>query len=171
MISDSTLTDIVSERFDAGIRLGEQVAKDMTAVRIRPPMRMVVVGSPQYLASRPTIRKPQDPTGHDCINIRFLTHGGLYAWEFEKDGRELNVRLQGRLTFNSVAQVLDATLAGFGLAYLQQNMVAPHLVIGSLQAVLLEWSPPVPGYHLYCPNRRQLSPVFSLVVDAPRHTT
>lgn len=169
VISDSTLTDIVSERFDAGIRLGEQVAKDMIAVRIGPPMRMVVVGTPQYLASRPPIETPQDLTAHDCINIRFLTHGGLYAWEFEKDGHPLTVRVEGRLTFNSVSQILSAALAGFGLAYLPQDMVAPHLQTGRLREILTDWSPPFPGYHLYYPSRRQASPAFSLLVDALRH--
>ena len=168
VISDSSLTDIVAERFDAGIRLGEQVAKDMIAVPIGPPMRMLVVGTPDYFASRPPIRTPQDLTRHDCINIRFLTHGGLYAWEFEKDRHALNVRVEGRLTFNSIHQVLNAATAGFGLAFLPDDMVEAHLATGRLRHVLGDWCPPFPGYHLYYPSRRQPSPAFSLLVDALR---
>ncbi len=168
VITDSTLTDIVSGRFDAGIRLGEQVAKDMISVRIGPPMRMVVVGTPGYLASRPPIESPRDLTQHDCINIRFMTRGGLYPWEFEKDGDALNVRVEGRLTFNSIRQVREAALSGFGLAYLPQDMVTSGVAAGRLHEVLLDWSPPFPGYHLYYPSRRQPSPAFSLLVDALR---
>lgn len=169
VISDSTLTDIVAERFDAGIRLGEQVGKDMIAVRIGPPMRMAVVGAPAYLAARPLIRKPQDLTGHDCINIRFLTHGGLYAWEFEKGGRALNVRVEGRLIFNSLNQILDASLAGFGLAYLPQDIVESFIAADQLHRVLADWCPAFPGYHLYYPSRRQPSPAFALIVDVLRY--
>jgi DNA-binding transcriptional LysR family regulator len=168
VITDSTLTDIAAERFDAGIRLGEQVAQDMVAVRIGPPMRMAVVGTPAYLAARPAIRTPRDLTGHDCINIRFLTHGGLYAWEFEKGKRALNVRVEGRLIFNGVRQILEAVRAGFGLACVPDDIVAAHIADGRLQRVLADWCPPFPGYHLYYPSRRQPSPAFSLLVEALR---
>ncbi|HJU38840.1 MAG TPA: LysR family transcriptional regulator [Tahibacter sp.] len=168
VISDSSLTDIVADRFDAGIRLGEQLAKDMIAVPISPPMQLLVVGSPAYFAGRPVPRRPQDLTVHDCINIRFLTHGGLYAWEFEKDGDALNVRVEGRLTFNSTPQCLTAALAGFGLAYLMRDTVQAHVDAGRLRVVLEDWSPPFPGYHLYYPSRRQPSAAFTVLVDALR---
>jgi len=168
VFSDSSLTDIVAERFDAGIRLGEQVARDMIAVPIGPPTRLVVVGTPGYLRGRPAVATPRDLTGHDCINLRFLTHGGLYAWEFEKDGHALNVRVDGRLTFTSIDRILDAALEGFGLAYLPQDMLAPHLKAKRLRQVLDDWCPLFPGYHLYYPSRRQPSPAFALLVDALR---
>ncbi|MGH8158760.1 MAG: LysR family transcriptional regulator [Rhodanobacter sp.] len=169
VISDSSMTDIVAERFDAGIRLGEQVAKDMIAVPIGPPMRMAVVGAPDYVALRPSVRTPSDLTRHDCINIRFLTHGGLYAWEFEQDGRALNVRVEGRLAFNSTRQVHVATLDGFGLAYLPEDTVLADVAAGRLQRLLTDWCPPFAGYHLYYPSRRQPSPAFSLLVEALRY--
>jgi DNA-binding transcriptional LysR family regulator len=168
VVSDSALTDIAAERFDAGIRLGEQVARDMIAVPIGPPARLVVVGSPGYLRSRPGIATPRDLMSHDCINLRFLTHGGLYAWEFEKDGHALNVRVEGRLTFNSLLRILDAALAGFGLAYLPEDMVVPHIKARRLRKVLDDWCPLFPGYHLYYPSRRQPSPAFALLVEALR---
>ncbi len=168
VISDSTLTDIVAERFDAGIRLGEQVAKDMIAIPIGPPMRMAVVGSPGYLASRPAVKTPRDLTGHDCINIRFLTRGGLYPWEFEKNGHALNVRVEGRLAFNSIRQIHLAALDGFGLAYLPQDMVLDDIKARRLQRLLADWCPSFPGYHLYYPNRRQHSRAFSLLVETLR---
>lgn len=168
VISDSSLTDIVAERFDAGIRLGEQVARDMIAVPIGPPMRMAVVGSPDYLASRPKVRTPRDLTEHDCINLRFLTRGGLYAWEFEKKGRPLNVRVEGRLTFNNTRHIITAARDGFGLACVPEDMVRADIADGSLQRLLADWCPPFPGYHLYYPSRRQPSPAFSLLVDALR---
>lgn len=168
VISDSSLTDIVAERFDAGIRLGEQVARDMIAVPIGPPIRMAVVGSPAYLASRPKPKTPRDLTGHDCINIRFLTRGGLYAWEFEKKGRPLNVRVEGRLTFNNTRHVITAALDGFGLACVPEDMVLADIADGKLQRLLADWCPPFPGYHLYYPSRRQPSPAFSLLVKALR---
>lgn len=168
VITDSSLTDIVAERFDAGIRLGEQVAQDMIAVPIGPPLRMAVVGTPAYIASRAPVKTPRDLTGHDCINLRFMTHGGLYAWEFEKGRRALNVRVEGRLTFNSSRQVLKAVRAGFGLACIPEDMVSMHIADGSLRRVLGDWCPPFPGYHLYYPSRRQPSPAFSLLVDALR---
>lgn len=168
VISDSKLTDIVADRFDAGIRLGEQVAKDMVAVPIGPPMRLVVVGTPAYLDPRPPVATPRDLTLHDCINIRFLTHGGLYAWEFEKEGHLLNVRVEGRLTFNSLTQIIAAARAGFGLAYLPEDMVEADIEAGRLRQVLDDWCPLFPGYHLYYPSRRQHSPAFALLVDALR---
>ena len=169
VISDSTLADIVTERFDAGIRLGEQVAKDMIAVPIGPPMRMAVVGSPDYLASRPAIETPRDLTEHDCINIRFLTLGGLYPWEFEKNGHAVHVRVEGRLAFNSIRHILTGALDGFGLAYLPEDMVLTDIANGDLQRVLDDWCPPFAGYHLYYPSRRQHSPAFSLLLEALRH--
>jgi DNA-binding transcriptional LysR family regulator len=168
VISDATLTDIVAERFDAGIRLGEQVANDMIALPIGPPMRMAVVGAPGYLASRPKPKTPRDLTGHDCINIRFLTRGGLYAWEFEKKGHPLNVRVDGRLTFNNTRHVIAAALDGFGLACVPEDMVRTHMASGKLQRLLADWCPAFPGYHLYYPSRRQPSPAFSLLLEALR---
>ena len=168
VISDPSLTDIVTRRFDAGIRLGEQVANDMIAVPIGPPMRMAVVGSPDYIATRPKPKTPRDLTRHDCINLRFLTRGGLYAWEFEKNGHPLNVRVEGRLTFNDTRQILAAARDGFGLACVPESMVQPDLAAGKLQRLLADWCPPFPGYHLYYPSRRQPSPAFSLLVDALR---
>ena len=168
VITDSTLTDIVAQRFDAGIRLGEQVAKNMIAMPIGPPMRMAVVGAPNYLASRPLVHTPRDLTGHDCINIRFLTHGGLYAWEFEQDGHALNVRVGGRLTFNNSRQIRTAALDGFGLACLPEDMVLADIAAGRLRRLLGNWCPPFPGYHLYYPSRRQHSPAFSLLLEALR---
>lgn len=168
VVSDMNLIDIAAERFDAGIRLGEQVAQDMIAVRIGPPMRMLVIGTPDYLASRPPPRVPQDLAQHDCINLRFITRGSLYAWEFEKGKQTLNVRVEGRLTFNNLDQIREAALAGFGLAYLPQDMVQAPLDAGRLQQVLDDWCPPFPGYHLYYPSRRPPSLAFSLLVDALR---
>jgi DNA-binding transcriptional LysR family regulator len=168
VISDSTLTDIVAERFDAGIRLGEQVAQDMIATPIGPPTRLVVVGTPDYLRARPPIATPRDLVAHDCINLRFLTHGGLYAWEFEKDGHALNVRVEGRLVFNSIDRILDAALAGFGLGYIPEDLAAPHIAGGQLHQVLDDWCPLFPGYHLYYPSRRQPSQAFALLVEALR---
>ncbi|GLQ51844.1 LysR family transcriptional regulator [Dyella flava] len=169
VISDSTFTDIAAERFDAGIRLGEQVAQDMIAVPIGPPTRLVVVGKPAYLDASPPIATPHDLTEHDCINLRFLTHGGLYAWEFEKGSHALNVRVEGRLTFNSLERILAASLAGFGLAYLPEDMVHPHIRAGRLRQVLDDWCPLYSGYHLYYPSRRQPSRAFALLVDALRY--
>ena len=166
---DNGLTDIVAQRFDAGVRAGEQVAKDMIAVRIGPDMRMAVVGAPSYLKKHPAPEKPQDLIGHSCINLRLLTHGGLYAWEFEKAGRELKVRVDGQLTFNGTFQMLDAALAGFGLAYVPEDLSRPHITNGRLKRVLADWCPPYSGYHLYYPSRRQPSAAFALLVDALRH--
>jgi DNA-binding transcriptional LysR family regulator len=166
---DYGLTDIVAERYDAGVRFGEQVEKDMVAVRIGPDLRFAVVGAPSCFAGRPPPATPQDLIGHRCINLRLPTRGGLYAWEFEKGGHELRVRVEGRLVFNGIFQVLDAALAGFGLAYVPEDLARPHLAVGRLEQVLEEWSPPFPGYHLYYPSRRQSLPAFALLVDALRH--
>lgn len=169
IIVDYSLTDIVAERFDAGVRLGEQVARDMIAVRIGPDMRMAVVGSPAYFAKWPKPRTPQDLTTHNCINLRLPTYGGLYAWEFEKAGRELKVRVEGHLVFNTSALRMNAVLAGLGLAYLPEEQVTAHLADGRLVRVLADWCAPFPGYHLYYPSRRQATPAFSLLVDALRY--
>ncbi len=165
---DNGLTDIVGGRFDAGVRLGEQVAKDMVAVRIGPEMRMAVVGAPAYFARRPRPKTPQDLTEHDCINIRLPTFGGLYAWEFEKGRRELRVRVEGQLTFNGAAPALRAAVAGFGLACVLEDQAKAHLAEGRLVRVLADWCPPFPGYHLYYPSRRQPTPAFALLVEALR---
>ncbi|MBZ9775665.1 LysR family transcriptional regulator [Mesorhizobium sp. CO1-1-8] len=169
IIVDYSLTDIVAGRFDAGVRLGEQVARDMVAVRIGPDMRMAVVGSPAYFAKWPQPRTPQDLTTHNCINLRLPTYGGLYAWEFEKAGRELKVRVEGQLVFNTAALRMNAVLAGLGLAYLPEEQVTAHLADGRLVRVLADWCAPFPGYHLYYPSRRQATPAFSLMVDALRY--
>ena len=169
VIVDYGLTDIVAERYDAGIRLGEQVAKDMIAVRVGPDFRMAVVGAPSYFARRPTPTRPQDLTEHDCINIRLPTYGGIYAWEFEKRGRELKVRVEGQLVFNNIALRLNAALAGLGLTYLPEDQVQTHLADGRLVQVLEDWCPPFSGYHLYYPSRRQATPTFALLVDALRY--
>jgi len=169
IIVDYGLTDIVSERFDAGVRLGEHIAKDMIAVRIGPDMRMVVVGAPSYFARCPRPRKPQDLTAHQCINLRLPTYGALYAWEFEKRGRELKVRVEGQLVFNNLALRLNSALAGLGLAYLPEDQVRPHVVERRLIQVLDDWCPPFSGYHLYYPSRRQLTPAFTLLAEALRY--
>ncbi|MCW3477966.1 LysR family transcriptional regulator [Neisseriaceae bacterium JH1-16] len=166
---DYGLTDIVAERFDAGVRLGDQVAKDMIAVRIAPDMRVAVVGSPSYFARRPPPKTPHELTMHDCINLRLPTYGGLLVWEFEKNGHALNVRVEGQLVFNSSTPRLRAALAGFGLALLPEDMVQPHVAAGRLVRVLDDWCPTYPGYHIYYPSRRQSSPAFALVVDALRY--
>lgn len=169
IIVDYSLTDIVAERYDAGVRLGEQVARDMIAVRIAPDMRMAVVGSPAYFATRPKPRTPQDLTTHNCINLRLPTYGGLYAWEFEKAGRELKVRVEGQLVFNTSALRMNAVLAGLGLAYLPEEQLTAQLADGRLVRVLADWCAPFPGYHLYYPSRRQATTAFSLLVDALRY--
>jgi len=166
---DYGLTDIVAQRYDAGVRSGEQVAKDMIAVRVGPDMRMAVVGAPSYFKGRSEPKTPQELIGHNCINLRLPTHGGLYAWEFERGNRELKVRVEGQLVFNGTAQMLNAALAGFGLAYVPEDLAQPHLAKGRLKRVLEDWCPAFPGYHLYYPSRRQHSAAFALVVDALRY--
>lgn len=169
LIIDNGLIDIVTERYDAGVRLGEQLARDMIAVRIGPDMRMAVVGAPSYFAGRKRPQTPQDLTDHLCVNLRLPTLGGLYAWEFEKDGRELKVRVDGQLAFNDTGLMLEAAMAGLGLAYLPEDKVAPQLAQGRLVRVLADWCAPFPGYHLYFPSRRQPPPAFALLVDALRY--
>jgi DNA-binding transcriptional LysR family regulator len=166
---DLGLTDIVMERFDAGIRLGEQVAKDMIAVPIGPELRMVVVGSPSYFKSRPVPKTPQQLAQHLCLNLRLPTRGGLYAWEFEKGTRKLNVRVEGQLVFNTATLIRKAALAGMGLACLIEGSVKAEIEKGELVQVLGDWCPPFPGYHLYYPSRRQQSPAFVLLVEALRY--
>lgn len=166
---DDRLVDIVAERFDAGIRDGELVAKDMIATRIGPDVRWAVVGTPDYLTTRSAPQKPQDLTRHDCINLRLPTRGGLYAWEFEKGKRRMNVHVEGQLVCNRPGQMLNAALAGLGLAYLLEDVVQPHLENGRLRRVLADWCPAYPGFHLYYPSRRQPSPAFALLVDALRY--
>jgi DNA-binding transcriptional LysR family regulator len=145
------------------------VAKDMIAVPIAPDMRMIVIAAPSYLASRPPPQTPQDLTGHSCINLRLPTYGGVYAWEFARDGRELRVRVEGQLTFNSGDQILQAALDGFGLAYLPAGQVQPFIDRGALAQLLADWTPAYPGYHLYYPSRRQQTPAFAVVVEALRY--
>jgi DNA-binding transcriptional LysR family regulator len=169
IVIDYGLTDIVAHRYDAGVRSGEQVAKDMIAVRIGPDMRMAVVGAPSYFKDRPEPKKPQDLIAHNCITLRLPTHGGLYAWEFEKGGRELRVRVEGQLTYNTTAQMLSAAIAGLGLAYVPEGLVQLYLAKGRLKRVLEDWCLPYSGYHLYYPSRRQPSAAFALLVDALRY--
>jgi DNA-binding transcriptional LysR family regulator len=166
---ESRLTDIVADRYDAGVRLGEQVAKDMVAVRIGPDWRMAIVGSPDYFSRRKMPRAPHELTGHNCINLRLPTYGGLYAWEFEKDGQKLNVRVDGQLTFNSSTPILAAALSGHGLACVPEEMAWPHVREGTLRRVLKDWCPAYVGYHLYYPSRRQNSPAFQIFVEALRY--
>jgi DNA-binding transcriptional LysR family regulator len=169
IVIDYGLTDIVAERYDAGVRTGEMVAKDMVAVRIGPDMRSAIVGAPSYFASRARPKTPQDLTAHACINLRLPTHGGLYAWEFEKGGREIRVRVEGQLVFNGTAPMIDAALAGFGLAYVPEDTVQTHIADGRLLRVLADWCPYYPGYRLYYPSRRQPTPAFALLVNALRY--
>jgi DNA-binding transcriptional LysR family regulator len=169
VVIDYRLTDIVAERYDAGVRSGEQLAKDMIAVRIGPDLRMAVVGAPAYFARRSLPKKPQDLTDHNCINLRLPTHGGLYAWEFEKAGRELRVRVEGQFVLNGTRQMLNAALVGLGVAYVPEDLAKPHIRTGALQSVLEDWCPSYSGYHLYYPSRRQASAAFTLLVDALRY--
>jgi DNA-binding transcriptional LysR family regulator len=166
---DYGLTDIVAQRFDAGIRSGGQVAKDMIAVRIGPDLRMAVVGSPQYFAKRPAPRKPQDLTTHNCINLRLPTHGALSVWEFQKSGKDLRVRVEGQFIVNGTPAKLNAALAGLGLAYVPEDLVKPHVSSGRLRQVLDDWCQSYSGYHLYYASRRQSSPAFKLLVDELRY--
>jgi len=166
---DSSFTDIVTERFDAGVRLGEALAKDMIAVRIGPELRMAVVGSPAYFKGRHAPVTPHDLAEHRCINLRFLSGGGLYAWDLEKDGREVRVRVDGQLIFNNVNMVVRAALAGFGLCLVMEDHVQEHIAKGRLVRVLEDWCPPFPGYHLYFPSRREPSAAFTLLVEALRY--
>lgn len=168
IVIDYGLTDIVGGRFDAGVRSGEQVAKDMIAIRIGPDLRMAVVGAPAYFAGRERPKRPQDLVNHNCITLRLPT-GGLYAWEFEKAGREMRVRVEGQLTCNTTAQMLNAALIGMGLAYVPEGLAQPHIRTRRLQRVLDDWCPPYSGYHLYYPSRRQPSAAFTALVGALRY--
>jgi DNA-binding transcriptional LysR family regulator len=165
---DSALTDIVADRFDAGVRLGEQVAKDMIAVRIGPDLRLAVVGSPGYFKQQGRPKSPHDLTAHRCINIPLATKGGFYVWEFEKAGRAVNVRVEGPLVLNDSIFVLKAAEEGHGLACVMEDLARGQLADGRLVRVLEDWCPPFAGYHLYYPDRRQLPPAFTLLVEALR---
>ena len=169
IVIDYGLTDIVAQRFDAGVRPGETVANGMISVRIAPDMRMAVVGAPAYFAEHKPPKAPQDLTNHICINLRLPTHGGLYAWEFEKHGREMNVRVDGQLILGTATFMLKAARAGFGLAYLPEEEVRSDLESGRLVRVLADWCPPFSGYHLYYPSRRQPTQAFALLVEALRY--
>jgi len=160
--------DIVAERFDAGVRLGKTIDKDMIAVPIGPSLRMAVVASPSYFERQPKPKTPQDLTAHRCINQRMPTSGGLYVWDFARRGKRVNVRVDGPLIFNTAPPQVDAALAGLGITLLPEDELGPHLVDGSLVRVLEDWCPPFAGYHLYYPSRRQPSPAFSLVLHALR---
>ncbi|PYE93569.1 LysR family transcriptional regulator [Rhizobium sp. PP-F2F-G38] len=166
---DYGLTDIVAERFDAGVRLGEIVSQGMISVPISGDQRMIVIASPSYLEKRGTPRVPQDLTGHNCINLRLPTHGGLYSWEFEKAGEELRVRVDGQMTFNGIGQICRAAVDGYGLGFVPDGLAIPHIEKGRLVQVLGDWCPPYTGYHLFYPNKRQSSAAFKLVVDALRY--
>lgn len=166
---DSSLTDIVAERFDAGVRLGEALARDMVAVRIGPDLRMAVVGSPDYFATRPVPRTPQDLAAHTCINLRLDSAGGFYAWELERGDRTIRVRVDGQLAFNDVALIRQAALAGFGLGCVMEDQILDDVREGRLVRVLDDWCPPFSGYHLYYPSRRQPSAAFTVLVDALRY--
>jgi DNA-binding transcriptional LysR family regulator len=169
IIVDYGLVDIVAAGYDAGVRLGEQVAKDMIAVRIGPEMRMAVVGSPSYIERYGVPKTPQDLTSHNCIATRLPTYGGLFAWGLEKDGHELKVRSEGQLVFNNLAMRLHSALDGLGLAYMPEDQVLPYVDQGRLVRVLEDWCPPFPGYHLYYPSRRHFSPALSVLVDVLRY--
>jgi DNA-binding transcriptional LysR family regulator len=169
LYAENALTDIVAQRYDAGVRLGEQVAKDMIAVRIGPDWSMAIVAAPACFADRGIPRTPHELTGHNCINLRLPSYGGYYAWEFEKAGTRLNVRVDGQLAFNATPPILAAALDGHGLACVPEDMAAPHVAAGRLKRVLKDWMPSFVGYHLYYPSRRQASPAFELLVDALRY--
>lgn len=166
---DNGLTDIVAERFDAGVRIGEQVERDMIATRIGPDIRLIAVASPDYFSRHPIPQTPRDLTRHNCINMRFQTSGALYTWEFEKDGHEMKVKTDGQLTVNDPQQIVAAALSGLGLAFILEDMVLQHIEAGRLIQVLDDWCAPFPGFHLYYPNRRQSSPAFSLLVETLRY--
>jgi DNA-binding transcriptional LysR family regulator len=166
---DNGLRNIVEDGFDAGVRLGESVEKDMIAVRIGPDWRLVAVASPRYFGDHPVPRHPQELIGHDCMNHRQARGGGLYAWEFEKDGQELRVRVDGRLTFNTSLAMVDAAVKGHGIAYLPEDLVERQIASGDLVQVLDDWCPKFAGYYIYYPSRRQNLPAFKVIVDALRH--
>ena len=169
LLLDSSFRNIVEEGYDAGVRLGESVEKDMIAVRIGPDWRLVAVASPEYLATHGRPKHPQDLVRHRCINMRQESAGGLYAWEFEKDGKELRVRVDGQLTFNNSYAMIDAAISGFGIAYVPDSMAEASIALDKLEVVLDDWSPPFDGYFLYYPSRRQNLLAFQIIVDALRH--
>lgn len=166
---ESRFVDIVAERYDMGVRLGDDLAKDMQVVQISAGMRLVIVAAPAYLARHPTPQTPQDLADHNCINLRLMTMGELYAWELKKDGQAINVRVDGQLVFNSTRQILNAALAGFGLGYVPEQMAAPYLAAGQLVPVLGDWSQMFPGYHLYYPSDRHLPRAMSVLIEAMRY--
>lgn len=168
LVVDNGFVDIVEGRFDAGIRLGESVDKDMVAVKIGPDMRMAVVGAPSYFSAHPAPETPHDLQNHRCINMRLPTAGGLYHWEFERDGKPLRVRVEGQVTFNLQAERIDAALSGFGLACIPEDRVQEYIMSGELIQVLQDWCPSFPGYYLYYPSRKQHRPAFALMIDALR---
>ena len=169
VIIDYGLTDIVAEGYDAGVRMGEQVAKDMIAIPIGPELRMAVVGAPSYFDRFPRPQTPQDLTSHNCINIRLPTYGGLSVWDFDKDGRELRVRVEGQLVFNNASMRLSSALDGLGIAYMPEDFALEHIAEGRLIRVLEEWCEPFSGYHLYYPSRRHASPAFAVLIEALRY--
>jgi DNA-binding transcriptional LysR family regulator len=171
LVVDYGFTNIVEQRIDAGVRLGEALSKDMIAVRIGPDWRFAVVGSPTYFERRSAPETPQDLTNHVGVNIRLTSAGTIYAWEFEKDGRKLNVRLEGQLAFNNIMPVLQSAVAGIGLAYVPLELATTYLADGRLVEVLADWCPYFQGYHLFYPNRRQASPAFAALVEALRYRT
>lgn len=162
-------TDIVAERYDMGARLGDEVARDMTAVRISPDVRFAIVGSPAYLVKHPAPTKPQDLADHACINLRLMSHGDLYAWELKKGRQKVNVRVEGQLVFNGTRPILNAALAGFGLGYVPHEVARPYIAKGLLKQVLDDWCPTFPGYHLYYPSRRQLTRAMTVLIEALRY--
>lgn len=164
-----SFADIAAERFDAGVRLGESLEKDMIAVRIAPDDRLLAVGSPSYFDRHPIPLTPRDLTAHACVNLRLATRGGLYAWEFEKDGAPLRVTVEGQLIFNTIRPMVEAARAGFGIAFVPESSLHADLASGALVQVLDDWCPPFSGFHLYYPSRRQQSPAFEIVMNALRH--
>ncbi|MCC9625954.1 LysR family transcriptional regulator [Thalassospira sp. MA62] len=171
LVLDNGLTDIVTERLDAGVRAGENLEKDMISARISPDFRYCIVGSPDYFRDAPALDHPSDLVDHKCIGMRLPTYGGVYPWEFEENGREINVRINGQVVFNNIFSILEAALDGFGLAYIPEEIVIPHLKSGRLQSALQDFLPYWDGYYLYYPNRRQSSPAFNALVKALRHKT
>ncbi|NZD64238.1 LysR family transcriptional regulator [Rhizobium sp. WYCCWR 11290] len=169
LIVDNGFTNIVERQFDAGVRLGEAIARDMVAVRIGPDVSYAVVGSPEYFAAHTVPSAPHDLTDHNCVNLRLPTSGGLYAWEFEKDGREFSVRVEGQLVMSNIGPAINAALDGAGLSYVPRDLVRRYLDSGELQEVLSDWAPTFQGYHLYYPSRRHPSPAFSAFVEAFRY--
>jgi DNA-binding transcriptional LysR family regulator len=169
IISDYARADIVTDRFDAGVRLGEHVDKDMISMRLGPDFRLTLAASPAYVANRARPQTPEDLTGHACINLRLPTHGGTFTWTLRKGDREVNVRTAGRATFNTVSLMRSAALQGFGIGCFAEDIVKDDIEAGCLVSVLEDWSPPIPGYHLYYPSRRQHSPAFALALEALRY--